>query len=56
VMNIADDDQVSAVALVVEDQDAADLSGDEVVAEDALPLDDGAPEGSTDGDGAADSD
>ena len=39
VMNIADDDRVSAVALVVEDQEAEGLPEGEAVAEDELPLD-----------------
>jgi DNA gyrase subunit A len=39
VMNIADDDRVSAVALVVEEQEAAALPEGEPVAEHELPLD-----------------
>ncbi len=39
VMNIADSDRVSAVALVVEPQETAGLPEGEVVAEDELPLD-----------------
>ena len=39
VMNIADDDRVSAVALVVEDQEAAALPEGEAVDEAELPLD-----------------
>ena len=38
-MNIADDDRVSAVALVVEEQEAAALPEGEPVAEHELPLD-----------------
>jgi DNA gyrase subunit A len=46
VMNIADDDRVSAVALVVEEQEAAALPEGEAIAESELPLngaDGGAP-------------
>jgi DNA gyrase subunit A len=39
VMNIADDDRVSAVALVVEEQEAAALPEGEAIAESELPLD-----------------
>jgi DNA gyrase subunit A len=38
VMNIADDDRVSAVALVVEEQEAAALPEGEAIAEDQIPL------------------
>ncbi len=38
VMNIADDDSVSAVALVVEEQEAGALPEGEAIAEDELPL------------------
>ena len=38
-MNIKDDDRVSAVALVVEEQEAAALPEGEPVSEDGLPLD-----------------
>jgi DNA gyrase subunit A len=43
VMNIADDDRVSAVALVVEEQEAAALPEGEAIAEDELPLNGDAP-------------
>ena len=54
VMNIADDDRVSAVALVVEEQEAAALPEGEPVAEHELPLD-GEVE-SVDGDAEPDAD
>jgi DNA gyrase subunit A len=40
VMNIADDDRVSAVALVVEEEEAAALPEGEAIPEDELPLND----------------
>jgi hypothetical protein len=39
-MNIADDDRVSAVALVVEEEEAAALPEGEAIPEDELPLND----------------
>ena len=41
VMNIADDDRVSAVALVVEEEEAAALPEGEAISEDELPLNGG---------------